>query len=264
MADLQAQAIVGKHGYGWLPDRPDQRDQLYAPGGPILRKLAETPKFDLSVDAAMPSIWNQDTLGSCQGHATGRCFAFAHGKAEAEPFMPSRLWIYFQSRVLEGTPDYDAGSYIRDGFRVCAKLGVPPEEFWPYDIPTFAGPAPKAATEAASAHQAIVYRRVPQTLTSLKASILGGQPFAFGFTVFESFESGQVAKDGMVPLPGLDESELGGHAVTGVGYDDSEQRFKVANSWTEEWGDGGYCYMPYSFLTDQQLCADFWQVSLVT
>jgi C1A family cysteine protease len=72
-----------------------------------------------------------------------------------------------------------------------------------------------------------------------------------------------VARAGVVPLPGPREKVLGGHAVLAVGYDDAKQCFIVRNSWGTKWGDKGHCYMPYAYLTDSDLAADFWTITLV-
>jgi hypothetical protein len=38
----------------------------------------------------------------------------------------------------------------------------------------------------------------------------------------------------------------GAHAYAIVGYDDSNQKFVIKNSWGDYWGDQGYGYLPYS------------------
>jgi C1A family cysteine protease len=81
--------------------------------------------------------------------------------------------------------------------------------------------------------------------------------------VYDSFESQDVAKTGVVPMPTPDESVLGGHAVVAVGYDDSTQRFLVRNSWGSGWGQEGYFTIPYAYLTDAGLSADFWTLRMV-
>jgi C1A family cysteine protease len=85
----------------------------------------------------------------------------------------------------------------------------------------------------------------------------------FGFTVYESFESEQVAKTGKVPLPPRSEQVLGGHAVLAVGYNDAQQSFIVRNSWGPNWGMKGYFWMPYGYVTDPQLASDFWAIYTV-
>jgi C1A family cysteine protease len=85
----------------------------------------------------------------------------------------------------------------------------------------------------------------------------------FGFTVYDSFESPAVAKSGHAPMPTPGEATIGGHAVMGVGYDDSKQWFIVRNSWGPTWGMKGYFTLPYAYLTDTSLADDFWTIRLI-
>jgi C1A family cysteine protease len=57
---------------------------------------------------------------------------------------------------------------------------------------------------------------------------------------------------------------LGGHAVLAVGYDDNAQRFIVRNSWGRRWGIAGYFTMPYAYLADDNLAADFWTIRVTS
>jgi C1A family cysteine protease len=43
-----------------------------------------------------------------------------------------------------------------------------------------------------------------------------------------------------------------------VGYDDARRRFLIRNSMGASWGDGGYGSVPYEYLADPRLAADFW------
>ena len=184
-------------------------------------------------------------------------------KEGAKDFMPSRLFIYYNERAIEGTVDSDSGAMIRDGIKSIAKLGVCDEAIWPYDITRFTEKPPKQAYTDASKHQATVYRRVIGNLHQMQGCLASGYPFVFGFSVYESFMSDQVAQTGEVPLPPRGEQLIGGHAVVAVGYDDSIQRFIVRNSWGSGWGIKGYCTMPYGYLTDPQLARDFWAIYTV-
>ena len=107
------------------------------------------------------------------------------------------------------------------------------------------------------------YSRVSRTLSQMKGCLASGYPFVFGFTVYDSFESAEVAKTGVVPMPAPRESVLGGHAVLAVGYDDGQQRFIVRNSWGTGWGMQGYFTIPYAYLTDRGLASDFWTIRLI-
>ena len=97
----------------------------------------------------------------------------------------------------------------------------------------------------------------------MKSCLAAGYPFVFGFTVYESFETDEVASSGIAPMPASSETALGGHAVLAVGYDDASSRFLVRNSWSAQWGMGGYFTLPYRYVADDNLADDFWTIQLV-
>jgi C1A family cysteine protease len=242
--------------FGWVPDLPDARDFLYSAPEAVLTKLPK--KVDLR--SKMPPVYDQGQLGSCTANAIGAAFEFDQIKEGLTDFMPSRLFIYYNERAMEGTIDTDSGAMIRDGMKSVAKLGVCTETTWPYDISQFTEKPPKTAYDEASEHQAVIYRRVLGNLHQMQGALASGYPFVFGFSVYESFMSAEVAKTGEVPLPPRGEQLIGGHAVVAVGYDDKIQRFIVRNSWGPGWGMKGYCTMPYGYLTDPGLSRDFWAI----
>jgi C1A family cysteine protease len=185
-------------------------------------------------------------------------------KLNQNSFVPSRLFIYYCERVMEGSVDQDAGAEIRDGIKAVATTGAPPETDWPYDISKFTDKPPQKAYDDAKQDLVTSYLSVPQDLDSLRGCLAEGYPIVFGFTVYESFEGDAVASTGVVPMPGVSEQVLGGHCVVAVGYDDDKQQFIVRNSWGTGWGDQGYCYMPYKYLSDQNLASDFWTIRSVS
>ena len=89
----------------------------------------------------------------------------------------------------------------------------------------------------------------------MKDCLSSGLPFVFGFGVYESFETKEVAETGIMPIPKKNEKLLGGHAIMAVGYNDEKEHFIIRNSWGIDWGDRGYFYMPYSFIQDVNICA---------
>ena len=119
--------------FGWVPDLPDARDFLYSAPEDVLVALPK--KVDLS--AKMPPVYDQGQLGSCTANAIGAAFEFEQMKQQQKDFMPSRLFIYYNERAIEGTIDSDSGAMIRDGIKSVAKIGVCPEDTWPYDIARF-------------------------------------------------------------------------------------------------------------------------------
>jgi len=246
--------------YGWLPDLPDHRDYMYAAPPMVLAVLPS--KVDLRPHC--PPVVDQGQLGSCTANAIANAHRFDQMKeAVVKPFLPARLFIYYNERAMEGTINSDAGAMIRDGIKSIAKQGVCSETLWPYNIAKFTSKPTNNAYKEALKHQAITYQRLVMSLSQMKGCLASGYPFVFGFTVYESFESQAVAKSGKVPLPKHGEKSLGGHAVLSVGYNDSSQQFIVMNSWSTKWGDKGYFYMPYAYLTNTGLASDFWTVRTV-
>jgi len=241
--------------YGWIPDLPDDRDHLYAAPPAFLSALP--PYTDLR--AQCPPVYDQGMLGSCTANAIGGAIEFDRLKQSLADFVPSRLFIYYNERVIEHSVKSDAGAMIRDGIKTLAKQGVCSEKKWPYVVSKFsAKPSPACYTEAVD-HQITSYQRI-LSINEMKSCLADGFPFVFGFTVYESFESDVVAKTGVLNMPQHGERVVGGHAVLAVGYDDPSRRFVVRNSWGSDWGMKGYFTMPYDYLTNQNLADDMWTV----
>jgi C1A family cysteine protease len=246
--------------YGWRPSFHDPRDLKYSLKMPRMVDLPK--KVDLRPE--MPTIWDQLDLGACTAHALGAMYWHVTKKLGQTVFMPSRLFVYFNERVVEKTVNEDAGSTLRTGIKTLARQGVCPEEMWPYDVAKFKRKPLKKCYEAGVGEKITEYRRLDnRSLVELKTCLAEGNPFVFGFVVFKSFEDGDVSTTGVMTMPDADDQPLGGHAVCCVGYDDERQVFIVRNSWGEEWGDKGHVYVPYSFVTDTQYCDDFWTVTRV-
>jgi C1A family cysteine protease len=248
-------------GYGWARDLPDARDFLYAAP---LEKFASGLPAKVDLRPQCPPVYDQGQLGSCTGNGIAGAVEFDQRKQGNKEFVPSRLFIYYNERVIEGTVNQDSGAQIRDGVKVVSKLGAPPETDWPYNIAKFAQkPSQQAYTDAL---QDLVtsYSRVAQNLAQMQGCLADGYPFVFGFTVYESFESPAVAKSGIVPMPSPGEAVVGGHCVVAVGYDNSKRQFIIRNSWGTGWGLAGYFMMPFEYLITPTLANDFWTLRSVT
>ena len=251
--------------YGWRKQLPDRRDLVFAPpqdGAP------EQSRVDLRDTGLLPDVYDQGKLGSCTANAIAAAFEYDENRqeyAKAAEFTPSRLFIYYNERAMEGTTPSDSGAEIRDGIKSINKLGVCDEKLWPYDIEQFTMKPPQECYDAAKRERALKYQRVEQNLTALKHALATEKlPVVFGFTVYESFEGEAVASTGRMPMPKAHEKVLGGHAVMCVGYDDEEKAFLVRNSWSDAWGMDGYFYMPYEFMTDSDCASDFWVVQTIS
>ena len=261
-------------GLGWIPDLPDHRDHLYSAPMALLRRLPQ--QADLRPQC--PPIYDQGRIGSCTANAIAAAIQFDRLKKGQSPdFVPSRLFIYYNERRIEGHVAFDSGAQLRDGIKSVHKQGVCPEEEWPYDdtpaeedggpFPAGSRPAtkpPHSCYRDAVHHHALQYQRLAQTLSQLKGCLASGYPFVFGFTVYSSFFEAEGKQKLVIPFPSDSDAVLGGHAVLGVGYDDATNRFTIRNSWGPGQADGGYFYMPYGYLTDSNLSSDFWTIRTVS
>ena len=245
--------------YGWKPQHPDWRDH------PAPMSVAPS-KLPASVDLRPKDspIYDQGQLGSCTGNATAGAIQFGRRREGLPDFIPSRLFAYYNGRAIEGTVDQDAGAEIRDVVKAAAKLGDCPESEWPYDISQFAT-QPSSQCYADALHDRVLqYYALHQTAVGVKTCLALGYPAIFGFSVYESFESEAVASTGIVPMPSASENIVGGHAVMAIGYDDTQHKFIVRNSWGKSWGASGYCFMDYDYLLNPGLASDWWMLQVVS
>jgi C1A family cysteine protease len=260
-------------GMGWRPDTPDARDHVFsvarAKVSHGVKKVTVASKVDLRTSGFLPAPYDQGQLGSCTANAIGGAYEYEQKRQGLSDFMPSRLFIYYGEREIEGTIPQDAGAEIRDGMKVAATLGVPHETLWPYDEKRFAVKPPKKAYTDAKKHQCLTYARVDVSPMGIKTALSALTPVVLGFSVYQSFED--VGSDGLVPIPNIKkEKMLGGHAVLCVGYQNMKGANRKAadhaiirNSWGSDWADGGYCYMPLAWLATTTHADDFWAIQSV-
>ena len=242
---------------GWRPDVPDKRDFTYQ-----IRAVSNPPLVDMRTHC--PPVRDQGQLGSCTSFAITGAVEFNFLKLGHKDFEPSELFVYYNERLIEGSTGQDAGAYLRDGAKAINTYGVAPEKDWPYDINKFANKPSNKSYLDARKDRAVQYARVQQQIDIMKTCLAQGNPFVIGFTVYDSFMTDAVAANGIVPMPDFTtESVQGGHAVCVVGYDDSNSWWIVRNSWSDQWGDKGYFYMPYQYFTDNNLADDLWTFTLV-
>jgi C1A family cysteine protease len=211
--------------------------------------VVELPhEFDLTPLA--PPVVNQEDTSSCTANAIAGAYQFERLQAGLPPLTPSRLFIYWNERAMEGDTGSDAGAFGGDGLSSLETLGVCDESLWPFDPNPGAlllqKPSP-AAFAAATANK-ITNKAVVFNINEIKSAIADKHFVPFGITLYESFESDEVAETGIVPIPLPTEGVLGGHEMNFVGWNDKTQRLKARNSWAASWGIGGYCWIPYSYV----------------
>jgi len=242
----------------------DRRTRLTAPK-PL------PPRMDLREQGIVPEVWDQGPIGSCTGHGGGAAHEIERRRQKFTPRTPSRLALYYFERELEGDINDDAGAQIRTCIKAMNQVGVPREELWPYDVTKFRDkPAPAAYMDAGD-HQLVSSSWLDETPEAICAALADGRPVVFGFTVFESFESAETARTGVVPMPAKGEKSLGGHCVAAVGFEITDAGtprtgpfawllnavlgppkldgyLLVRNSWSAGWGLQGYFKLPFAFV----------------
>jgi C1A family cysteine protease len=225
-----------------------------------IKVIPPVPTQPATVDlrSKMPPVYDQGQLGSCTANAL--CAAFEY---DDPGFMGSRLFLYYNERMLEGTIPEDVGAMLSDGVKCMQKYGLCLEKEWPYNISKFTmKPLGKCYVDA-SIHKAVTASNIAFNLTAMKNALASGFPFVAGIAVYASFESLTVAQTGIVPMPKAGEALLGGHAVLVVGYNDADQQFIVRNSWGAGWGDKGYFYLPYAYMTNPHMVTELWNITKV-
>jgi len=242
-----------EHKFLLKKDTPDLRDHIFCSA--TFKKESHLPtKVDLRKKCS--PIVNQGEMGSCTANAIVSGLREYQLKNNAYWLALSRLFLYYQERLLEDSVNEDSGAMIRDGMKVLNQIGVCPEADWPYDISTFTNPPTDKMVADAAPYKVKEYHRIT-SLAQLKAALAEGLPVVIGIEVYESFESDEVASTGIVPMPDTSKEELlGGHAVLVVGYDDDKSELIVRNSWGITFGDLGYFYLPYDYY--DKYASDCW------
>lgn len=254
---------------GWKPELPDIRDRPFNTKR-ALRKARRTipSKVDWRDDTLFPELTRQGNLGSCVPHGVGFEFKWEQRQLGLPDIDPSRLFVYYEGRKMEGSIGYDSGLYIRDGLKVVNRLGAPHENLWTYNIGRFTEQPPQEAYVDALKHQAIAYESVPVKSPEVKLALAAKHLVVMGFTVFTSFFD--TGADGFVrdPNPAKERVE-GGHCMDYVGYrrmrgpkDAFYYDYGIfANWWDPTFGDDGFVYMKMRWACNEEYADDFWIIT---
>ena len=285
------------YGMGWVPDYPDFRDYHVEYGEivPRLKQLGQKNSVKEMLErigvtkvarTSLPNsidlrqwcspIESQGGLGSCTANAGVGMVEYFERKAYAKHIDASRLFLYKATRNLSHWTG-DTGAHLRTTMAAMVLFGVPPEEYWPYEISEFDKESPAFCYAFAQNYQAINYYRLDQPnlsredlLARIKTNIAAQLPSMFGFTVYNSIS--QAVNTGEIPFPIPGEKVIGGHAVMAIGYDDKAKikntnpggveyrgALLIRNSWGLDWGRNGYGWLPYEYVL-KYLAVDWWSL----
>jgi C1A family cysteine protease len=236
-------------------------DWKYRPHPSVVRRLPAT----VDLRRHCPPVYDQLHLNSCSANAIAAALRFGELK-EGRPDVPSpsRLFIYFNERVLAGVAGTNSPVSLRDGYRTITKVGACAERLWPYDVRRFRRHPPPNCYRAAQLHRALAYYRIRRAISNLRACLAEGFPFVMAMAVHQSMTQRPARHTGVLPVPTRRDRMRGGHAVLAVGYNHARRLIIFRNSWGTVWGDRGYGYMPYAFFASPDLTWDFWTMRRVS
>lgn len=247
------------HHLGYIPD-----DAGVHKVNVINNRKVALAKVGRSVDltALMPPVYDQGPEGSCTGNGAAAIYDFDNFKVNGSFMTPSRQFIYYGARVIEGDPGEDNGAQIHDVIAVLQKSGTPSEKTWPYNVDQYALQPSPAAFREAQDHQALHVYSVDNGNGGLqiKQALSAGFPVVFGCTVYPEIQD-LTSNDYKLPMPGGDEKPDGGHCMVVVGYT-PDGWYIIRNSWSEDWGNKGYLLMSAAYI-EGGLSDDFWVVDSV-
>ena len=252
---MRYRAVAGhvRHMGGWRRALPDHRDMIYKLGD----GEAPPPAIDLRPQCA--PVKDQGSRGACTAFAGTSHMEFLAKRAGRSESSLAPLYLYYRTRVdLEGVaPTEDSGAMIRDMITATRRFGVCREELWPYSRGIYDQPTLDADADAIARHT-LLYFRLPN-LDTIRRCLWQGFPFVGGFVVPESLDSEWSSQTGVVAYPEPGDRIIGGHAVLFCGYDDAKQMLLFQNSWGWQFGESGFGWLPYRFVTDL-LADDFWTI----
>jgi C1A family cysteine protease len=233
-----------------------------------LKGITLPEKYDLRTvfPECIPPVLDQLQLGACGPNEISNAMRFCLAREKVSIFQPSRLYIYYFTRLFEGSDiNQDTGVSISGACGAVSKYSACSENNWGYDITKFTLQPPRNALIAAHTHiPGFKFLQVPQNLTSIKTALVSGFPILIGVQLYSSFESDEVTKTGVVPMPDTKKEQLlGGHCLMIIAYDDKTQTFTGMNSWgggPNGWGQQGFFTIPYAYILDPNLGGDYCQV----
>lgn len=243
------------YSFGWKPSLPDIRDYKFQ-----AKQMGPLPDA-VDLRSEFPGVWDQGRVSSCTSHA-GVALARQVLKKSGVNEHLSRLFVYYNTREIEGSVKFDGGATLRSTMKAMAGTGICSEDQWSYMPEKVKNKPPVRAYKEATKRMVRNYYALPQTEESLKQCLAEGYGFVFGFAVYDSFLSDEVKRTGFVQMPKPGERVHGGHAISCVGF--RENYFIIRNSWGDKFGDKGHCYFPYEFILNPCICLDFWTLRTVS
>ncbi len=241
----------------------DQRDVEFA----YQTRLRDAADTDFKYQEPPPvkslicsPVADQANLGSCGWFASVYNFVAAMVQNNEEPINLSQLFGYYAYREQYGNVNSDDGVMLRDLLKTLKNVGICTEQTWPYKLSNWNKKPPPAAYEEAAQHKIKSYHAIT-TKDEMIQCLASGYGFIGGIGCYDPFDSLETERTGVVNLPGPGDKLLGWHALYfGGGYDLHKDVVIFENSYGPQWGKKGFGTIPFEYLTNPHLAADFWTV----
>lgn len=204
------------------------------------------------------AVRNQGELGACTVFAMVGVYEYLLKKLQMEKTDLSEHFVYYNVSVGSDGEPVDDGSSLFAVATSMSEHGICLEELCRYDS-TLSRPSQEAYEEAQN-HLVKKVKNVPigadQTANhkAITSALAEGYPVIISLKLYDSFGTGIR---GFVSRPTPEEKQQdkhGNHAMVLCGFSDEEKVYIVRNSWGTDFGDQGYCYIPYSYVDDSAFC----------
>lgn len=225
--------------------------------------LSQLPsKVDYSDSSYLPPIGEQEE-NDCVAWSTGyyvRTFQQAkdigwnvkNGDTAISNHVFSPAFIYNQ--INGGSDD---GASLEDAGNLLEDVGAASLKDFPYNPSDYTTQPSIELKEKATVNKvkewSILYTYEDSSdyiIQKTKEYLNTGDIMVAGLEIGYRFEKPTIKSDGTSIIT-TDRSDVGGHAIAVVGYDDTivtsdgVGAFKLANSWGTSWGDNGFSYISY-------------------
>lgn len=211
-----------------------------------LHSLATDKSFpeEFSRRNKVPSVSNQGVVGSCVGQSLKNVFSDSE---QCKDLDLSAMWIYKRAKLYDywGGEDYE-GTSISGACEALRRDGACLESFYPYNATTEEVSPLNGASEDANKRKIKGYFNIRIAEVEKVKALIMRESMAFSMNIHAKFY--EANSTGIVPSEGYTESKFnGGHAMALTGWKtiDGVLHWELMNSWGENWGDGGFVYVPH-------------------
>lgn len=217
-------------------------------GSPGLLRIDDLP-IRVDLRPSLPPIRDQGARSTCLAFAvTAAHEVIRNDQGEAIEDLSEEV-LYWGCKQVDG--DREPGSVFPSAFAALAQWGQPREEFWSYNDnrndTVISYRPPEGALDVDVCFKAPM-RKIDSDIRNIKSWLSRGYTVALGIILCQSF---YTPFQGAIAMPISDEELTEGHAVVVVGYEDDSSGggfLILRNSWGEDWGEGGYAYLPYAYI----------------